>query len=383
MNLFELFANDYTLRIVSFGSAMLGIVSGIVGCFAVLKKQGLLGDAVSHASLPGIAIMFLLIQTKSTEMFMLGALIAGLVATGLIVTIEKYTRIKIDSAMALVLSVFFGFGLVLLTYIQKIPNANQAGLDKFVFGQASTLLKRDVELIAFIGFILIALVAVFWKEFKIVSFDSEFADSIGISSKKVSYILSSMIVLSIIIGLQTVGVILMSSMLVAPGVAARQWTDRLSVMVGLAGGFGAISGLLGTIMSSTMGKMPTGPSIVLVISIIVLISITLSPNRGLLWKYIREIKNHADINEDQVLLNLYDLAMNHENPYYSHNITAINPIKTKGGKKLKHIQHVLNNLKEKGLIKQEQFDEWSMTDAGLKYIMNHPMRKEENDVTSN
>ncbi|PKM68268.1 MAG: zinc ABC transporter permease [Firmicutes bacterium HGW-Firmicutes-2] len=383
MNILELLANDYTLRVVALGSAMLGFVSGIVGSFAVLNKQGLLGDAISHASLPGIAIMFLLIQTKSTELFMLGALIAGLTATALINAIVKYSRIKVDSAMALVLSVFFGFGLVLLTYIQKIPNANQAGLEKFIFGQASTLLRRDIYLILIIGLILMSLTIVFWKEFKIVTFDADFADSIGISSKRISYILSSMIVLSIIIGLQSVGVILMSALLVAPGVAARQWTNKLSVMIVLAGTFGTVSGLVGTIISSSMQKMPTGPSIVLVISFIVFVSMILSPSRGILWRYVRQIKHQSDINEDQVLLNLYDLAMNHNNPHHSHNIAAIEPMNTQGGKKLKQLKYILGNLQAKALVKEEQLDGWSITEEGLNYIMKHPMRKEENDVTSN
>jgi len=376
MNIVELFASDYTLRIVSLGSALLGIVSGVIGSFAILKKQGLLGDAVSHASLPGIAIMFLIIQSKSTGMFLIGALISGLLATSLIVTIDKYTRIQTDSAMALVLSVFFGFGLVVLTYIQKIPNANQAGLDKFIFGQASTLLRKDIYTIAVIGFILLILVLLFWKELKIVAFDPVFADSIGISSKKVSYILSTMIVLSVVIGLQTVGVILMSAMLVAPGVAARQWTDKLSLMVVLAGTFGAVSGLIGTIISSSISHMPTGPSIVLIISLIVIISLTLAPNRGLLWRYLREVANRGNISEDKVLINLYSLVMNHNNPYHSHSIRSIQTTKSTDRKSMNQLEAVLKNLYAKGFVTKEQFNEWSMTDTGINYVLAHPMRKE-------
>jgi len=376
MNLIELFINDYTLRIVALGSALLGMVSGVVGSFAVLKKQGLLGDAVSHAALPGIAIMFILLQTKSTEMFMLGALIAGLLATGLIVAIEKNTHIKTDSAMALVLSVFFGFGLVLLTYIQKIPNANQAGLDKFIFGQASTLLRKDIYTIMIIGAVLLFVIVLFWKEFKLVTFDSDYADSLGISSKKVSLLISSMIVISIIIGLQTVGVILMSAMLVAPGVAARQWTDKLSVMVVLAGIFGAISGVVGTVISSSIQKMPTGPSIVIIISLIVIGSIIFSPNRGLLLRAIRERNYRKNINEDNVLINLYELAMNHKDPFHSHQIGAIKPIKTAGGKNTKYLENVLLKLQEKGFVKRDYFDEWAMTQEGIIYVEKHPMRKE-------
>lgn len=286
-----LLLDDYTLQIVALGSALLGIISGVLGSFAVLRKQSLIGDAVSHAALPGIAIAFLLIQTKSTEILLLGALLAGILATLCVTIIKKYTRISMDSALGLVLSTFFGLGLVLLTYIQKIPNANQAGLEKFIFGQASTLLQRDVVILAIAGIVLLLVVAIFWKEFKLIAFDSEYAKSIGLPVDVLAFILSAMIVIAIILGLQTVGVILMSAMLVAPGVAARQWTDRLSVMIVLAPSFGALSGVSGTILSSLVGKMPTGPSIVMFMSGIVLMSVLFAPKRGLLWQKLRHQSN--------------------------------------------------------------------------------------------
>jgi manganese/zinc/iron transport system permease protein len=282
---------DYTLQIVSLGSALLGIISGVVGSFAVLKKQSLLGDAVSHAALPGIALAFILSGSKNTLILLIGALLTGLLATWIVGLINKHSRIKFDSALALILSVFFGMGLTLLTYIQKIPNANQAGLETFIFGQASTLLKRDVKIIFIVGIVIIALIVIFWKELKILSFDNDFARSIGFSTKILDFLLASLIVTTIIIGLQTVGVILMSAMLVAPGVAARQWTNKLSIMVVLASIFGALSGILGTILSSSIENMPTGPSIVLVISIIVFVSIFFAPSRGLLWKKIKDYNN--------------------------------------------------------------------------------------------
>lgn len=377
MQIIELFLNDYTLRLVSLGSMLLGFISGVIGSFAVLKKQGLLGDAVSHASLPGIAIVFIILQSKNTMLFMLGALIAGLLASWLISIIDQNTRIKYDSSMALVLSVFFGTGLVLLTYIQKIPNANQAGINTFIFGQASTLLKSDVYIIVAVGVLLLSLVVIFWKELKILSFDPEYAESLGFSTKKLSMLLSSMIVVSVIIGLQTVGVILMSAMLVAPGVAARQWTDRLSVMAILAGFFGAISGVIGTYISSTMSNMPTGPSIVIVISIIVIISILLSPNRGLLWRRLREIKNQKNITVDQVLFKVYLLAMNHEDVYHSHSIAALSTSRYMSSRRLKLIAQSLAILKNKGYVEKTIDEEWAITNNGMNYINTHPMKKEE------
>ncbi len=297
LDILQLILTDYTLQTVSLGAALLGVISGVLGSFAVIKKQSLLGDAVSHSALPGIALAFLFTQSKKIEVLLLGALIAGFISTYLIISIVKYSKIKFDSALALVLSVFFGAGIVLLTYIQKIPNANQAGLDKFIFGQASTLLKRDVKVMAILGIILISLVVIFWKEFKIISFDEEFAESLGFPTKKINILLSAMIVTSIIVGLQTVGVILMSAMLIAPAVAARQWTDKLSLMVVLSAIFGAISGVIGTIISSVVPKLPTGPTIVIVISVIVIISLTFAPNRGLIWKYFRNKKNEKEIKD--------------------------------------------------------------------------------------
>lgn len=285
--------NDYTFQVVAFGSAILGVVSGVIGCFTVLRKQSLIGDGISHAALPGVVMAFLLIGSKNTEVLLFGAFISGLLAMLFIVGIVRHTRIKFDSALALVLSVFFGLGLVLLTYAQKLPNSNQAGLTRFIYGQASTILQRDVVLMSICGVVLLVLVALFWKEFKLFSFDADFSHSLGFAPKKLNLLLSIMTVLTIIIGLQTVGAILMSAMLIAPAVAARQWTNRLWVMVLLSAVFGAISGVAGTAASSLVSKLPTGPSIVICVSIIVLFSVLFAPGRGILHKLYIRSKNKA------------------------------------------------------------------------------------------
>lgn len=282
---------DYTFQTVALGSTLLGLISGVLGSFAVLRKQSLLGDGVSHSSLPGVVMAFVLLGSKNTEVLLLGALVSGLLATLLIISIVRHTRVKFDSALALVMSVFFGLGLILLTYVQKIPNSNQAGLKRFIFGQASTLLQRDIELMMICGLVLLALVLLFWKEFKLVTFDSDFAQSIGFSPKKLNLLLSFMMVLAIIIGLQTVGVILMSAMLITPAVAARQWTNRLWVMVTLSALFGAVSSVAGTAVSSLVPKLPTGPAIVVCVSIIVVVSVLFAPGRGILHRMYRRRKN--------------------------------------------------------------------------------------------
>lgn len=282
MSLFAELMGDYTFQIVALGSALLGVVSGVLGCFAVLRKQSLLGDGVSHASLPGVVLAFLLTGSKHTEVLLLGALLTGLLAMGLIVGISRNSRIRFDSALALVMSVFFGLGMVLLTYAQKVPNANQAGLKRFIYGQASTLLQRDVIFMAVSGCVLLAIVLLLWKELKLLAFDPEYAGTLGFPAGKLNLLLSVLLVAAIMMGLQTVGVVLMSAMLIAPAVAARQWTNQLWVMVMLASVFGALSGVAGTLISSAVPELPTGPVIAVCVTGIAAVSLLAAPGRGIL-----------------------------------------------------------------------------------------------------
>ncbi|RKU15604.1 zinc transporter [Candidatus Poribacteria bacterium] len=285
---------DYTLMIVTSGAALLGTVSGALGTYAVLRRQSLLGDVISHAALPGIAIAFLLTGSKTPLLLVLGAAIAGWLGALIILSIVRLTRIKYDSAFGLVLSTFFGFGMVLLSLIQRSGNANQAGLDDFIFGQAATILKRDVLTIGILGGIALIIMLIFWKELKLLIFDEGFAASIGLPIRALDILLTSLLVIAIVIGLQAVGAVLMSAMLVAPAVAARQWTDRLNLMVILAACFGAFAGVSGTIISSPI-RIPTGPTIILCATVMVGISIAFAPNRGLLWNSIKQRRNRRSL----------------------------------------------------------------------------------------
>ena len=173
MDITEYFT-DYTLRTITLGTAVLGAICGMLGSFAVLRKQSLLGDAISHAALPGIAIAFLIMGAKDNNILLIGALISGLIGTFWIRSITKNTHLKSDTALGLTLSLFFGFGMLLLTFIQKQPNASQAGLDKYLFGQAATLLEKDVWLMAIVAGICLFILLLFWKEFKILLFDADY-----------------------------------------------------------------------------------------------------------------------------------------------------------------------------------------------------------------
>lgn len=290
-NILNLLTDSYTLKIVLLGCSLLGMLSAVVGTFAVLKKESLLGDGISHASLAGVCIAFLITKQKETLILLIGAFLVGLICICLIHYIEINSKVKFDSAIALILSTFFGLGLVLMTYLKKVSGAKKAGLNKFIFGQASTLVLKDVYLIIVIGIILLLLVFIFWKEFKISLFDKDYAKTIGINSDYIRFMVSAMITVNVIIGIQIIGVVLMTAMLVAPCIAARQWSNKLYIVVILAAIFGGISGFVGTIASSIQVKLPTGPLIVMCLSIIVIFSILFSP-RGLIYKYYkRNIRN--------------------------------------------------------------------------------------------
>lgn len=355
---------DYTLRTVALGAAALGTASGALGSFAVLRKQSLLGDAISHAALPGIALAFLLTGSKAPLVLVIGAAIAGWIGTLVVMRIVGTTRVKEDSALGIVLSVFFGFGLVLLTYIQKQPNASQAGLDRFLFGQAATLLHRDVLLIAGLGAAALGVAALFWKEFKLLSFDPDFAASVGFPVRALDVLLTSTLVVAIVIGLQTVGVVLMSAMVVAPAAAARQWTDRLGRMVALAGVFGAVAGVTGAVLSSLAARIPTGPTIVLCLTVLVLVSLAFAPNRGLVWDWVRERRNRARLHTHAVLSGLDALARQHPNSEHGHPeavVEAIHP----------GASHELRELEERGWARRTGSDGWAITAAGRTEAQRH------------
>ena len=283
MNLLTDLIFDYTLRNIALGAAVLGIVSGVLGSFAVLRRQGLLGDTLAHAALPGICVAYLLTGSKSPLVLFLGAAISGWVATLVLLRIVRETRIKEDSALGVVLSVFFGVGIMLLTFILKHNDANQAGLDKFLFGQAATVTAEDVNTMTILGVFALLVVAVLYKEFKIITFDPNCAASLGFNDRWLGVVLTSLIVVAVVIGLRTVGVVLMSAMLVGPAVAARQWTNRLEAMVLLAGFFGALSGVAGALISVSEANLPTGPMVILSLTVIVIISLLFAPQRGILW----------------------------------------------------------------------------------------------------
>lgn len=273
---------DYTLALVMYGATLLGCLAGMIGCFVLLRQQSLLGDALSHAALPGTVIMFLITQSKNVWILLIGGALAGIAAVLSVGYVLYATKLKKDAILGIILSVFFGLGLVLLTFAQKVSAPGQAILQRFLFGNVATLLPIDIWVIQIMFCIISVIMVLFWKECILSIFDPSFFVVMGFSSVFIECIIMMLVVLVIIMGLQAVGVVLMSTMLIAPAAAARQWTSKPSHMVAVAGFFGAFSAVVGVYISSLFSQLPTGPMIVVVSTLVVIASLIFSHREGAL-----------------------------------------------------------------------------------------------------
>jgi manganese/zinc/iron transport system permease protein len=348
---------NYTLRTVAIGGSLLGVVSGVLGSFAVLRRESLMGDALSHAALPGVGVAFL-VAGRELGALLIGAGIASWLGVQVIQAMLNTTRIKQDAAMGIVLATWFAAGIALLAYIQGLPDASQAGLDTFIFGQAAAIVESDVQLISAVGILALLMVGLFWKEFKIITFDPEFAGANGFRVGLLNTLLSTLIVVAIVLGLQLAGVILMVGMLIAPGIAARQWTQKLDQMVILSAVFGAFAGGTGAILSAIDSNVPTGPMIIVVAFLIVALSIAFAPRRGLVWSLLRRRRDRRRFAAQTTLRDLYRYAVAHGGASYPVPASFIRGI---GGSA---VEVGLAQLKRQGAIDQ-QGDSWVLTGSGV------------------
>mgnify|MGYP002741938095 FL=1 len=274
---------QYSFIVVAIGTMLLAMATGIVGTISILKGQSLIGDAVGHASLPGIILAFMISGRKSAVILMLGAIVAGIVAFMLIQIISEGSKIEADTAMAVILSAMFGMGMVLKSYIQgnsKYQGASQSGLASYIFGQAAYILREDVYIILAVSIISLALFILFYKEIKVYVFDMVYAYTIGINSRLTSLLIMIITMILIAAGLKAVGAILISSMLITPAVTGLQWSKSYEKVLVIAAVTGAVSAFLGTFISSAVKGFSTGPSIILIMSVIALFSVLFAP-RGI------------------------------------------------------------------------------------------------------
>lgn len=354
---------DHTIQNVVAGAILLGLISGVLGSFAVLRQQSLLGDTLAHAALPGVCLGFLLAGARELGHILGGALLTAVLAALAMQALVRYSRLKTDAALGVTLSLFFAAGIVLLTYVQASGNASQGGLDSFLFGQAAAILRSDLWIMGAITAATLLLVGLFWKELKLVTFDPIFAGSIGLPVALLETGLTTTIALAVIVGLQMVGVVLMAAIVIAPAVAARQWTRRLEEMVVLAALFGMLAGISGALVSATARGLATGPLIVLAAGAIVIVSILLAPGRGILWEQLKRRRDQRELGDNQVLTTLYGLASHHRDPLYPSEqgmLDTYHGVATR---------RTLSGLAGRGLVREvghmpSEGPHWELTDRG-------------------
>ena len=360
--LIEFFSFQYpNIKYVVFGSILLSISSAVVGCFTFIKKKSLVGDVVSHAVLPGICISFLATGSKDPFMLIIGAFISGWVSILVMDAIIRNTKIKEDAATGLSLSVFFGIGILLMTYIQHSGNAAQSGLDTFLFGKAAALVGKDLLAFSVIALIVLLTVYLFYKEFKLISFDPQFARVIGLPIKRLEMILTSITVLAVVTGIQAVGVVLMAAMLITPAAAARFWTNRLSLMILLASVFGAFSGISGAFISYSAPSMPTGPWMVMILSIIALISFFFAPEKGILIRQWRRFSIKRQLLEENLLKTFYRIGENSGDHFKTVVLDDLQLIRNFSPSQL---SKGLRKLRINGYVRRDETN-WHLTNEGF------------------
>jgi manganese/zinc/iron transport system permease protein len=340
---------DANVRSVALGSLLLGASAGVLGCFMLLRRRALLGDALAHAALPGVCLAFIVTGSKHPLALLLGAAVTGGLGVLSVDTIVRRSRIKEDAALALVLSVFFGLGIVLLTRIQKSGAAAQAGLDRFLFGQAASLVPADVAVLASVTTVLLAVVFVAFKELKLLAFDSSFAATLGWPVTGLELLQSALTVTAITVGLQLVGVVLMAAMLITPAAAARYWTDRLPRMLAIAAAIGAISGVLGAAISLIAPRMPTGPWTVVAATAFFAVSLFAAPKRGVIARAIRHAamrRRTADENVLKTVWQLGEATAGFDTPRGAHEVAARRRIPEREARR------VLERLRRSGWIER-------------------------------
>jgi len=304
---------DYNTRVVVAGATFLGIASGIVGSFLLLRKRSLLSDAISHATLPGICLAFIAMQLLTGNGKSLPWLLAGAATTGTLgmvaaMGIARATRLKDDAALGIVLSVFFGAGIALMKIATDIPGGNAAGLQSFVYGKTASMLLRDAALIAAAALGAAIASALLFKEFAIVCFDADYASTQGWPVRGLDFAMMALVVVVTVIGLQAVGLILVVALLVIPPAAARFWTHSLKRMVVVSAAIGGVGGFLGSALSALMGALPAGAVIVLASAGMFGVSMLFGPARGVLPQLLRRRRLAARIGRQHVLRAIFERA---------------------------------------------------------------------------
>jgi manganese/zinc/iron transport system permease protein len=349
---------DPNVVFVVLGISFLSVSAAMVGTFTFLDKKALIGDAISHAVLPGVCLAFMFSGTKNPYWIVAGAFTTGALATYAISWISKQTKLKEDTVIASVLSVFFGVGIVFMTKLQQTGNAALSGLDHFLFGNAISIVGEDILVYGSLALLTIFTLLIFYKEFKLLIFNREFAVSVGLPVRRMEFLFNSLMVLAVVTGIQAIGVVLMAALLITPVAAARFWTDRLGKMLFFAVIIALFSGIAGAYISFTLPHMPTGPWVVVVLSLVAFFSFFFSHKKGLITRWYSKRAYQRKIHADHILKKLFSAGERETHPM------TLQDIQTDFPGQDTQTQISINSLRRKSYVAINQGN-IKLTDKGL------------------
>ncbi len=359
----------YTLILASIGAVLIGFLSGVLSLYFVTRKQSILGDAITHSTFPGITIAFFIIMQKNYIFIMIGAVTSALIAILIILLIRHWGCLADDANIAVILSIFFGFGILMLTVIQKSNSLAQSGLIHYIFGNITFILKKDIYVIIVLSFAEFVILALFWKEFKLITFDRQYAITLGYPVLLLDILLMFMIAITAVIGVDIIGTVMMAALLIAPAVAGRQWSNNFFHIAIISGLFGSLSGLVGTFLSSNISNMPPGPIIVVTLSSFVLLSILFGKEKGILWQYFRFRETSVKTDDLSLLNKFFGVCSDPLTCCPSHNVGVFEVHSSE----IEQKEPAIKNMMKLGYIRKMEDNKLSLTIKGLSKVEKYNM----------
>ena len=298
-------AHNYVFVLVMIGAALLGLLSGSFGVIAVLRKESLMSEGIAHATLPGVLIAFMIFKKKILILLLLGAVMSGAIMILIFRLIKKYTKLKKTTILAALLAGFFGFGQVLVSIINDKGMGARSGLEEYIFGQLAYISKADIYTILVVGFVVFFLLVLFKKEIVLQTFDPVFFTSLGYKNIGIDILISLILIICTVFGIQAVGIITVCALLVIPAFVSRQWSSRFTVNFISAGIIGMVSGIIGSVISHYVLHFPPGPAIVIFLAGLGIVSMLFSPKQGIVIRGILNAVNKKFIKKYHYLIHVY------------------------------------------------------------------------------
>ncbi|MDF1823711.1 MAG: iron chelate uptake ABC transporter family permease subunit [Verrucomicrobiales bacterium] len=361
---------NYNTRLVVLSTTLLGIAAGLIGSFLLLRKRSLMGDALSHATLPGVAIAFAVMVSlggtgKALPGLLLGATLSGVAGLFTMLLIRNTTRLRDDVAMGFVLSVFFGIGVASLQMVQSLPGASAAGLESFIYGKTASMVQSDFHLIAVVAGVASLISILFLKEFLLLCFDDAYASAQGWPTFFLDVLLLGLVTAVTVIGLQAVGLILIIAFLITPATAARFWTQRLLPMMLLSAGIGGISGWLGASISALTPDLPAGAVIVLVAAALFLLSMLFAPPRGVIPRLMRQYRLRRKVDRQHFLRAAYEILEDSQSgDVVSNSPFSFAHLRAKRTWSLRKLRHILKIAKREDHLEAADPGMLRLSEAG-------------------